>query len=201
MTAIAADKWRGHTPIVRIFLNSLARSGSILPPSKAAEATRRSEEQLKQERIGSRGLSASCSESSPLSRDGGGDWSRRYLGSIKRVLLLTCVSVLWCGCSITTVRFTGTTGASYSGDYSLKIFGEPWKIEGSVPGRERNVGVFMPAYLLRLQSCELHKVNTNSLLRVDLHERHWHVTVVSPPGTSGVRLTWEGNGYKSEILK
>lgn len=116
-----------------------------------------------------------------------------------RFLLLAPIVV---GCTYQSFRLTGTPGAVFHGSYADRGDepGHPNPWSGKLPDWMADIEPYPNWRALEVAQCEFRKDDTNAVLRLELREHRYRVVVVSPPGTSGVRLTWTDNGYTSEIL-
>jgi hypothetical protein len=107
---------------------------------------------------------------------------------------------LLAGCTCTTLRLTGTPGAAFRGGEAYGE-GKPADWTNTIPWVEKWWAPYYGWPVIQVSHCEFRKVDTNSVLRLELREHRGRVGVLAPAGTSGVRLTWNGKGYDSEVLK
>lgn len=118
-----------------------------------------------------------------------------------RFLVWLLAAPVLAGCTSTTLHFSGTPGAVYRGGFELASDDEgPQPLSGTLPDWYKVFGP-LPAWRgLRLTACEFRKADTNAVFRLKVREHRYCVDVVSPPGTLGVRLVWNGKGYDHEVL-
>jgi hypothetical protein len=117
-------------------------------------------------------------------------------------LALLLPATLLTGCTSTTLRVSGTPGARYRGRYSFVGYeSTPAEVSGKLPYLDQNIAPYWGWRYFRVAECEFFKEDTNTVMRLELREHRFHVALDSPPGASGLRLTWNGSGYDSDVLR